>query len=225
MDFETDNAAVAWGHWLAQFGESPKLEAMVKSLYKGMDSAAKVAAELYMDRWLDTARGVRLDGIGEIVGQDREILAGSVPFFGFLGQSHSAGFGGARFRREGETDTSGKVALLDAEYRQVIRWKIAVNKGSGTARDIAEALNAVFNTTGTNVRDDGNANITVLVDVRIDLDNPLIVNKDKWVPSAAGVGFHFAGFRQKEQLLTEDGDDLLTEDGNQLIAEYYEEGQ
>src|SRR5690606_21940043 len=131
----------------------------------------------------------------------REILAGSVPFFGFISQTNSAGFGGARFRRGGERDGTGKVALLDAEYRNVLRWKIAVNKGSGTAPDIAEAINAVFNTTGTKVKNLGKAKIAIVVDVRINEESPLLVNKEKWVPAAAGIGFEFVGFRQEYDLL------------------------
>lgn len=223
-NFDTDNGTTAWLNWLAQFRDSPRLEAVVKGMYAGMDSAARAAAQLYLDRWLDTARGKQLDGIGQIVGQDRIVLGGAIPFFGFLGQTNSAGFGRARMRRDRESDTSGELPLLDAEYRQAIRWKIAVNKGSGTAPDIAEAINAIFATQNTRVQDQGNAKVTIIVDVQMDPDNPLIANREQWVPTAAGVGFEFAGFRQFYNLVTEDGDQLITDDGDPMIAEVYDEG-
>lgn len=221
MDIERNHDVVAWGHWLTQFQDSPRLESVVRGLYWGMNEAAKTASQLYMDRWLDTAIGKQLDGIGEIVGQSRIILAGDIRFFGFQGQTNSGGFSEARFRREWESGTGGMVALLDDDYRRLLRWKIAVNKGTGTAPDIAEAINAIFSTQNTRVIDVGNANIEIVVDVQLPEDNPLIVNKEQWVPAAAGVGFVFIGFRQEYYIISEDDDYIVDEDGNRIIGEFF----
>lgn len=223
IDIRHNQDEIAWSNWLAQFEDSERLESLVRSLYWGANRDAKAASELYLNRWLDTARGAQLDGIGDIVQQPREILAGQVPFFGFISQSNSRTFGQARLRREPETDIQGAVPLRDAEYRQALRWKIAVNRGTGTAKDIADAVNAVFNTTGTKVANQGNAKITVIVDVQMDEDNPLIVNKDKWVPVAAGVGFEFAGFRQSFGIISDDGDTIISDDNEPLDGYFYQE--
>lgn len=223
MDIEQRHDAVAWSHWLAQFRHSPKIEALVRSLYWGANEAAKAAAAMYLERWIDTARGAQLDGIGDIVGQARIVMSGKVPFFGFEGQSNSATFGQARFRRGPEADLGQKTELLDAEYRNVLRWKIAVNRGTGTAPDVAAAINAVFDTEGTKIEDMGDAKIRIIVDVRIDPDNPIVENKDRWVPVAAGVGFEFYGFREVFELMTEDDENLLTETGDDLTGDYFAE--
>lgn len=223
MEFETRHDVIAWSNWLAQFRHSPKLEALVRSLYWGVNEAGRAAAALHLERFIETAHGAQLDGIGDIVGQTRIVMAGKVPFFGFEGQSNSAGFGQARFRRGAEADLGQKTELLDAEYRNVLRWKVSVNKGTGTAADVAEAINAVFDTDGTRIEDMGNAKIRIIVDVQIDPDNPLVENKDKWVATAAGVGFEFYGFREIFELMTEDNENLLTESGDALEGHFYAE--
>lgn len=95
MNLNQIHAEIAWGNFLAQYGSSPKLEAIVKALYAPADELQAALRGLYNDRWLDTALGAQLDGIGEIVGQPREIDdVLYVKFFGFLGQPNIGGFGG-----------------------------------------------------------------------------------------------------------------------------------
>src|SRR5690606_15665488 len=135
MNLEQDHADIAWNHFLGQYGSSPRLESLVRALYAPLQHQQLKA--LHDERWLDSAVGRQLDGIGEIVGQSREIENSIyVQFFGFVGQPATAGFGQARIRREHESETSGSTRLLDAEYRRILYWKIAVNNGHGTTPEI-----------------------------------------------------------------------------------------
>lgn len=189
MDFTQDNGLIAWQHWTAQFANSARLESIVRALYPPMQMSQEALRQLLEERWLDTAVGEQLDGIGQIVGQSREIdETVYVPFFGFLGQPSVLGFGQARMRRENEPAISGSTRLLDAEYRKVLYWKIAVNNGHGTAPEIARALSFIFDAAMIRIRDVGNAKIIVWASRIPGPNDPLMVNPKRWIPKAAGVG-------------------------------------
>lgn len=206
MDLNQGHAAVAWGHWLGQFQGKRRLEALVKALLKPTEGLQGALRALYEDRWLDTAVGKQLDGIGEIVGLPRVIdEAIYVRFFGFQGQPNVGGFGEARFRRANERPVAGSATLLDAEYRKLLYWKIALNNGHGTAPEIASSLKPIFDVTRVIVKNAGNAKIRIWVSRIPGPNDPLMANPYKWVPQAAGVGVQLItgstekpfGFRQQ----------------------------
>lgn len=91
--------------------------------------------------WLDKAIGSQLDGIGEIVGQARTIPEAMYrAFFGYKGQTEARGYGQARYRRTGENPRSASTQLQDAEYRNVLNWKILHNRSSGLREEIHKAI-------------------------------------------------------------------------------------
>lgn len=189
MDLQQNHPEVAWGHWLAQFGNSKRLESLVKALLKPAEGIQGALRGLFLDRWLDTAEGKQLDGIGEIVGLSR-VLDDSlyVQFFGFAGQPGVAGFGQARMRRRHERAVAGSTTLQDYEYRKLLYWKIALNNGRGTAPEIAAALKPIFDVSRVIVQDAGNAKIRIWVSKVPGPGDALMGNPYRWVPQAAGVG-------------------------------------
>lgn len=189
LDLTQDHAEVAWGHWLAQFVDGSNLEAIVKSLYKPLNDVQGALLQLLNDRWLDTAEGAQLDGIGDIVGMPRTIdETVYVEFFGFSGQPSIKGFSKGRFRRDGESITGGSTTLLDPEYRKVLYWKIAVNNGHGTTPEIIAAAKVIFDVTQVIVQDMGDAKIAVWLNGLNVENSPLFANGKRWIPKAAGVG-------------------------------------
>ncbi|HRL23140.1 DUF2612 domain-containing protein [Alcaligenes sp. SDU_A2] len=187
MDLEQDHADIAWGHFLAQYGKSARLESVVRALYAPVQHGQLQA--LYDERWLDTALGRQLDGIGEIVGQPREIDDTLfVQFFGFQGQASVAGFGKARLRRHYEPSVAGSSRLPDAEYRKILYWKIGLNNGHGTAPEIAASVKAIFDASIVRVRDLGNARLGVWFNTTPQTNPALMVHPERWVPALAGVG-------------------------------------
>ena len=187
MNLDQDHADIAWGNFLAQFGDSPRLESVVRALYSPLNH--KQLKALYDERWLDTAVGKQLDGIGEIVGQPRDIDdALYVPFFGFEGQPDVMGFGNARFRRQYEPAVAGSTRLQDTEYRKILYWKIGLNNGHGTAPEIAASVKAIFDASIVRVRDMGNAKLGVWFNSTPDTNPALLINAERWVPALAGVG-------------------------------------
>lgn len=189
MDLTQDHALIAWQHWPAQFNDGSRIEAVVRSLLEPLNNAQGALLQLLQGRWLDTAEGAQLDGIGDIVGLPRVINdVAYIEFFGFLGQPGIAGFGVGRFRREFEPTTGGSTTLLDPEYRRLLYWKIAINNGHGTAPEIIAALKPIFDVDRVIVQDIGNAKIAVWVNRLPGPSDPLMVNASRWVPKAAGVG-------------------------------------
>lgn len=189
LDLTQDHAAIGWSHWLAQFDDGTRLEATVKALMQPLNAHQAALLQLLNDRWLDTAVGAQLDGIGEIVGLPRTINdVVYVEFFGFLGQPGVSGFGEGRMRRQYEPTTGGSTTLLDPEYRRMLYWKIAVNNGHGTTPEIIAAVKPILNVTRVVVQDIGNAKIAVWVNRLPGPNDPFMINPQRWVPKAAGVG-------------------------------------
>lgn len=189
MDLKQDHGSTAWGNWLGQFQGKPRLEALVKALLKPVEGLQGALRALYEERWLDTAVGKQLDGIGEIVGIPRVVdQAVYIHFFGFVGQPAAGGFGEFRFRRGKEQAIAGSTRLFDAEYRKLLYWKIALNNGHGTAPEISRALKPIFEVNRVIVQNAGNAKIWIWVSRLPGINDPLMANPYRWVPQAAGVG-------------------------------------
>ncbi|MCH4224537.1 MAG: DUF2612 domain-containing protein [Alcaligenes faecalis] len=189
MNLEQGHADVAWKHFLDQYGGSSRLESLVRALYAPLEHHQLKA--LHDERWLDVAVGRQLDGIGQIVGQSREIENSVyVQFFGFVGQPATVGFDLARIRREHESETSGSSKFLDPEYRRILYWKIAVNNGHGTSPEMAAALKTIFDVSQVRIKDVGNAKLNIWISALPGPNNPLMADPYQWVPAAAGVGVH-----------------------------------
>jgi len=128
---------------VTQFKEAANLIAFIRALLKGSDDLETVFNDLLDNRWIDTAEGVQLDNIGEIVGQERiTVLAEGINFFGFTGFPNADSFGddndisiGGRFRDSSEP-TAGSTPLADPEYRILIRARAAKNNTNATPEEI-----------------------------------------------------------------------------------------
>lgn len=189
MDLTQDHALIAWEHWPAQFNDGTRLEALVRALAAPLNNIEGALLQLLDERWLDTAEGQQLDGIGDIVGLSRVIEdVAYVQFFGFLGQPGIAGFGAGRFRRAFEEVVGGSTVLLDPEYRRLLYWKIAINNGHGTTPEIIAALKPILQVSRVIVQDRGNAKIAIWIDRLPGVSDPLMINPQRWIPKAAGVG-------------------------------------
>lgn len=191
VNLAQDHASIAWENWPAQFSSSTRLAAMVKSLVVPMNSIQTALAGLYDNRWLDTASGAQLDGIGEIVGQPRQISnVAAMQFFGFADQQDSGGFGEARMYVTGMALTYGTSTLGDDDYRLALAWKIRANNSRGTVGDIVGAVTSLFEASALSVEETGDAAITVHI-ARTNESNVFLKNPLKWIPSAAGIAVRY----------------------------------
>lgn len=69
---KTDHVDEALAHLLEQFKGAPKLHALLTSFVNQVQDLENVWFELLLDRWIESAEGVQLDGLGDIVGEARE---------------------------------------------------------------------------------------------------------------------------------------------------------
>jgi len=149
-----------WDNILPQHYDKAVSEAFVKALLKPLEMAAKAAQQLFDALDMDQATGERLDRIGSIVGLSRVVPEGVfLAYFGFDSQPATTGFGKARMRREGDP-MAQSYTLPDAEYRSLIRAKIALNNGHGTSPELRNALMQAFSTPMVSVRDQPNVPAT-----------------------------------------------------------------
>lgn len=137
----------------------------------------EVFRQLMQERSLDTAIGVQLDQLGDIVGQSRTLV-------------------------NVQTMPAQTIVLDDDAYRIFIRSKIAKNITRATPEDIMANANLIFNTTGSTVQDEGNAAYTLYVGkILSPLEQSLlnyIIQEDGYiarlVPKPAGVRVNYGNF-------------------------------
>jgi hypothetical protein len=179
---------VAWSHFLAQHLGKVNTENFVRAFYPPLDLLDTAQSDLLTKRWIETAEGIQLDGIGSIVGISREISEiVFLPFFGFTAQPAGKGFNQARIRHDREP-YAGSRFMGDIEYQAAILDKIALNNGHGTAEDIIRHIDFVLGTTGSTVFDMSNATASLLInDMTITTADPRYSLINKHIANAAGV--------------------------------------
>lgn len=179
------------GHLIGQFQGKPVLAAVLEALGEEMDELDAVFSDLESKRWIDTGEGKQLDGIGEIVGQGRQIAeAIAVPFFGFQGQIGAMGFEQARFRDANEYWLAS-YNLADAEYRLVLWAKVGKNIANGTAEDTIRSLKFIFNAPFVFLDEIGNAKIAVGIGRRLLQSDIILADAVDLLIRAAGVGMEW----------------------------------
>lgn len=176
------------GHLLGQFANKPILAAELTALGEELDLLNQAFSDLRELRWINTGQGKQLDGIGEIVAQDRRInKAVAVAFFGFLGQPSARGFEQARFRDENE-NWLASYTLADDEYRLVLWAKVAKNTADGTAEDTIESLKFIFDAPAAFIEEIGNAKIAVGIGRRLLPSDVILADAFDLFIRAGGVG-------------------------------------
>lgn len=149
---------------LAQYQNTPILDAILYAIYGELDEVEKVQHDLKYKRWINTGEGVQLDGIGEIVDRSRIIEnVVSVPFFGFKYQYGTQGFGQARFRGSGESYMSS-TTLLDEEYRKILWLKVFKNRTNSTTEETISAFKKLLNANRVILREIPNAKMAISID-------------------------------------------------------------
>jgi hypothetical protein len=103
-------------------------------------------------RSIDTAEGVQLDIIGDIIGQPRLLMSpDNLYYFGFQNSLNTLGFASSKNPSSGglfyTTDSEKRERILigDEFYRLLIRAKIQKNICSGTPDEIIKAIMFIFN--------------------------------------------------------------------------------
>lgn len=132
-----------------QFRNSVNLKALIQAFVEEFNELELSGLQLLNERYIDTAVGVQLDGIGEIVGLPRPKttieLAG---LFGFLEDDTALGWGDLDDPDVGGNFWNGlqsTVYINDSLYRLLIRAKIIQNKTAMTVDDTLRLISFMFN--------------------------------------------------------------------------------
>lgn len=189
-----DQGEIAWSHVLRQHSGKAATEGFFRGFYDPLTGAANACDDLSLALVLDQATGDRLDLIASIVGASRAVAEGiSLPLFGFDGYSGSLGFGEGRLRFEGEP-VGETYVMTDADFRTVIRAKIALNNARGTAPEIEAAARVAFSAPTVSVRDAGTAHCVAWVGRIVPESDPLFRTVPKLLGRAAGIGIDVVFF-------------------------------
>ncbi len=150
-------------HLIGQFQNKPVIRAILNAFAAELDELNQSAADLKNKRWIDTGEGVQLDGIGDIVGQGRQIDdAVQIPFFGFAETENGLSFDVGRFFDSWEMWLKS-VNLADPEYRLLLKSKIFKNKTQCTAEETIASLKNIYNADLVLIEDRGNAKIGLAI--------------------------------------------------------------
>lgn len=180
-----------------QYSESINLINYIKTLLLEADILEAVFRSLLEDRWIDTAEGKVLDIIGEIVGQDRELIDASlIDYFGFDDYILANSFGtlsdntvGGRFRSINEAVTGNRY-LTDAEYRKFIKARIFKNKTRSTPEDIISQIKFIFDITDFEFSD-GNGEYTITINTPMPNNEKILLTGTDLIPKTIGVAVNY----------------------------------
>lgn len=170
------------------------------------ENISEVLKDLIQKRSIDTATGVQLDIIGNIVGQPREILnAEDFPYFAFEDAPLAQSYGDLNNPRFGgyywdiRKPLAGNVILSDEQYRLFIKAKIMKNITRATPEDVIAFIRFVFDVDSVQITNDfygeatinlvgqGISNFTIAV-IRQMTEIPY---KSYFIPKTLGVKYNF----------------------------------
>lgn len=192
-----------------QLKEKPVFDRYLQLMVDGSLEVQQVLKDLMQKRSIDTAEGVQLDILGEIVGQPRTLInADLFSFFGFMGHWQSDSYGSLDLEGvgsvwwDGEASSAGNITLNDDLYRLLIRAKIAKNSTRATPEDIMELANFVFDTGGSTIIDEGEAKYRLMIGrslTRQEVGLLRYINYtasygSKLLPKPIGVGVEYGSF-------------------------------
>lgn len=141
-----DHQNQAVGRLVTQFKESANLIAYIRELLSEANEVEDVNQQLLEERWVDTAVGVQLDILGDIVRQPRAFaFSPTQDYFGFNESIGSGTFStindgvGAEFLSLNDTEfVEGQ--FDDDTYRIMIRAKIRKNRTDCTVNDVIDIV-------------------------------------------------------------------------------------
>lgn len=179
---------------LTQYRESINLINYIETLLTEADKLEDVFHTLLNDRYIDTAYGIQLDILGEIVGQSRNIKNAFIhQYFGFQdGGQHVGGFG-YKFYVSGDPFYSN-LTLGDDEYRFLIHARAMRNRFDGTIEGMIEFIKFAFSAAYCAVIEQENATADIIIGkILTDQEKALIIFSDDndFVPKPAGVRFNY----------------------------------
>lgn len=183
-----DYLTTARERYTEQFKDKPVFDRYIQLLIYGQTQLQAVIKDLVQNRSLDTAQGVQLDMIGDLIGLARGSLPSTVwegSYFGFWDDPLALPFGdldgdsGAGVFFDQASQTSGNVMWTDDVYRLFIKAKIFANSSNGTPEELIAATKSILNVDYVDITETGNANLLIGF-------NRLLTDAEKYILQGLG---------------------------------------
>ena len=179
------------GHLLAQFGDKPIIDALMASIAEEFNLLETALNDVQENRWIDTGKGVQLDGIGRIVDRVRTVDKAVIEtFFGFDGQTGIDTFGKARFRGINDEYLSSLVLNYDV-YRRILWAKVFYDNSNGTIPDILLSTRKILNTESVALSEVGSANFYLIIGGNLSESQILLMKSLNLIVKGGGIGIKY----------------------------------
>lgn len=193
-----------------QFKNKEVFDKFLQILVAGDNDIQETLKQVMQLRSIDTATGVQLDNLGELVGQPRELLEADLyEYFGFQGAVNAQSMGttqdvtiGGLFYSYG-TPFGGNVLLDDETYRKFIKAKILKNTTASTPEEFIAVINAIFQTEVSALVAEGDASVTLLFGRQLTPFERALLNyvsttqgyPSRLIPKTVGVRINYGEFQ------------------------------
>jgi hypothetical protein len=151
-----------------QFKGKPVFDKYLQLMNLGKEEIQTVLKDVMQLRSIDTAVGVQLDVIGEIVGRPRGLVTSTVfEYFGFQGHPQAGTYGSLTDPTVGRPWYSLNAPLglsrapSDEEYRLILKAKIIKNRTLARPEDVIEAYKFLFGASRITITEEGTASVRI----------------------------------------------------------------
>ena len=197
-----------------QFKGKPIMDKYLQLMIEGKNELQKTFLDVMQLRSIDTAVGVQLDVIGEIVGRPRGLVSADLfEFFGFEGASQAGSFGsltdpsvGAPWYSLG-APTQRSRPPSDEEYRLILKAKIIKNRTLSRPEDVIEAYKFLFGASKVTITELGYASVRIGIGkILSTIERGLLFGLDgagTLLPKTVGVEYTYSEFNSERVFATE----------------------
>lgn len=151
-----------------QFKQKPVLDKYLQLMNLGKEEIGAVLKDVMQLRSIDTAVGVQLDVIGEIVGRPRGLVTSTIfEYFGFEGHPQAGSFGSVTDPTVGRPWYSLNAPLglsrapSDEEYRLILKAKIIKNRTLSRPEDVIEAYKFLFGASRVTITEETDTSVRI----------------------------------------------------------------
>ncbi|MND91709.1 hypothetical protein D3C80_838450 [compost metagenome] len=197
-----------------QFKGKPVFDKFLQLLTSGKVEAQSVLRDVMQLRSIDTAVGVQLDVIGEIVGLPRGLVTSEVfTYFGFQNAGQADTFSSMTDPTVGSPWYSLNAPLgisrepSDDEYRIMIKAKIIKNRTLATPEDVISAYQFLFGASQVIIDEQGPAEVRIGIGkILNNVERGLLFDlggTGSLLPKPAGVNYTYSEFQAGRVFATE----------------------
>ncbi|MNF38539.1 hypothetical protein D3C85_736000 [compost metagenome] len=205
---------VARTRYTEQFKGKTVFDKYIQLLLSGFEELQVVAQQLQQERSLDTAVGIQLDIIGEIVGRPRGLVSAELfEYFGFQGAPQAGTFGsltdpsvGSQWYSLG-APTGISREPSDEEYRLILKAKIIKNRTTSRPEDVIDAYKFLFGTSTVIVTEPESGKVSIGIGkILSSVERGLLFDLNgvgTLLPKTIGVEYTFSEFQAGRVFATE----------------------